>query len=416
MKTYFIKTYGCQMNEADSLWLEKILQELGYGRALSLEEADILVINSCSVRQATEDKVYGLAPRIQELKIENCKLKIVLTGCMVGSAAGERRRIKLFDLKKRMPWVDYFISPDEIFERLPEILSDGGVVDAETGHAPSLQTRPKAVVFAARVGEEAYVPVMRGCDRFCSYCVVPYGRGRERSRPMGEITTEVKELVGRGVKKITLLGQNVNSYGKDLADLDHWYNTLVYYHNGEGMGESRRSPFACLLRHLHKIEGLEKIWFLTSNPWDFFDDSIGVLALPKIEKYLHLPVQSGDDEILKKMNRPYTAAEYKKLVEKIRKEVPGIRLGTDLIVGFPGETKEQFQHTVDLVREVGFSGAYIAMYSERPGTAAAKLYKDDVPREEKKRRHAVLTKVVSEKPQGLKDLAGLPSFAESLVR
>ena len=366
---YFIKTFGCQMNVADSLWLEKIFERCGYAKASSLEEADVFLINSCSVRQAAEDKVYGLARKVQELKTVNRNLKVVLTGCMVGSATGERRRIRLVDLEKRMPWVDYFISPDEIFEKLPAILtSDETVCERIKG----LLGETGAVVLPS--GREAYVPVMRGCDRFCSYCVVPYGRGRERSRPLGEIVAEVEKLVRRGVRKITLLGQNVNSYGPP--------------------------PFAELLRRLYEIEGLESIWFLTSNPWDFSDDLIDALTLPKIERYLHLPVQSGDDEILKKMNRPYTAAEYNELVEKIRAKVPEIGLGTDLIVGFPGETEEQFQHTVDLVEEISFDGAYIAMYSERPGTAAAKLYEDDIPREEKKRRHAVLTKAVEESKPG----------------
>jgi len=390
---YFIKTYGCQMNEADSLWLGRIFEELGWKKAKSLAEANVFLINSCSVRQAAEDKVYGLARKVSDLRSTNSGLQVILTGCMVGSATGERRRIRLTDLKKRMPWVDYFISPDEIFEKLPSILFAGR---GETQRAASLQLiKPGAVIFGSD-GEEAFVPVMRGCDHFCSYCVVPYGRGPERSRPLGEIVAEVEKLVRQGIKRVTLLGQNVNSYGKGLAGLDRWYNTLVYYHNGEGGGESRRSPFACLLRHLHKIEGLEEIWFLTSNPWDFSDDLIDALALPKVRKHLHLPVQSGDDEILKKMNRPYTVGEYKDLVRRIRSRVPEIELGTDLIVGFPGETAAQFENTVNLVREIGFAGAFIALYSPREGTAAAKLYEDDVPLKEKRRRHAALTAAIEE--------------------
>ena len=361
------------MNRADSLWLGKIFEELGFAEADSLEKADVILINSCSVRQAAEDKVYGLAPRVSACRITHPALRIILTGCMVGSAMGKRRRIKLSDLKRKMPWVDYFIPPDAVFERLPNILRNGQVSevgDVETGHAPSLQglAKPGAVIISGGGGKEAYVPVMRGCDQFCSYCAVPYGRGPEMSRPMEEIVSEVEELVKRGVKKVTLLGQNVNSYGPP--------------------------PFAKLLRRLHEIEGLEKIWFITSNPWDFSDDLVDALTLPKIEKYLHLPVQSGDDEILRRMNRPYTVREYKELVGKIRKTVPEVKLGTDIIVGFPGETEEQFQHTVDLVKEVGFSGAYVAMYSPRPGTAAAKLYEDDVPREEKRRRHKIILDLV----------------------
>jgi len=385
------------MNEADSLWLEKIFEGCGYTRAGSLEEADVFLINSCSVRQAAEDKVYGLAPKISELRITRQKLThlggqahnafcVILTGCMVGSAMGERQRIKLSDLKKRMPWADYFVSPDDIFERLPEILfqesenparqggdeavesgaegAQGGtktsgvsprfllsdiVVSVETQHIASLRelVKPGAVVFKRKDGKEAYVPVMRGCDHFCSYCAVPYGRGKERSRPMKEVIAEVEELVEQGVKKITLLGQNVNSYGKEFkSDMDtHFCHSdpplaekNLFLDKGsfadaqdDGLNKSCGvHPFAELLRRLHGIAGLESIWFLTSNPWDFSDDLINTLALPKIEKYLHLPVQSGDDGVLKRMNRPYTAEEYKGLVKKIRKQVPGIQLGTDL--------------------------------------------------------------------------------------
>ncbi len=368
-KYYFIITYGCQMNEADSVWLGKIFEKCGYSRAKELADADIVLINTCSVRQAAEDKVYGLAPKLQKFKIQNLEFKVILTGCMVGSATGERQRIKLDTLERRMPWVDYFVPPGDVFETLPRIISKvtTGERGSELGGKCSSFASPKGVVIEeSSRGKEAYVPIMRGCDNFCSYCVVPYGRGAEQYRAFNKVVQDVEELVEQGVRSVTLLGQNVNSYPE----------------------------FARLLRVLHGIEGLEELWFLTSNPWDFPPELVGALALPKIRRYLHLPLQSGDNEILKKMNRPYTVEEYKDLVKRIRGRVPDIELGTDLIVGFPGETREQFQNTVDVVEDIGFHGAYIAMYSPRPGTAAARHFKDDVPREEKKRRHAELTAVV----------------------
>ncbi len=345
------------------MWLGKIFEDCGYSKAEDLGNADVVLINTCSVRQAAEDKVYGLAPKLQKFKIQNLEFKIILTGCMVGSATGKRRRIKLGTLKKRMPWVDHFVSPGEIFERLPEILNAGNGDIAEEKRLVAPLQQPKGVVVNKK---EAYVPIMRGCDNFCSYCVVPFGRGAETYRDFDEVVEDVKGLVADGVRVVTLLGQNVNSYPR----------------------------FAKLLTQLHDISGLEELWFLTSNPWDFPPELIEAMALPKIRRYLHLPLQSGDNEILKKMNRPYTAEEYNNLVERVRAQVPDIELGTDLIVGFPGETKEQFQNTVELVKDIGFQGAYIAMYSPRPGTAAARHFKDDVSREEKKRRHAELTAAV----------------------
>lgn len=408
---YFIKTYGCQMNIADSLWLEKIFAALGYERAEDLDEADVFLINSCSVRQATEDKVYGLAPKVLAAREVRPGLKVVLTGCLVGSAVGERPRLKLAGLKKRLLWVDFFVPPEGIFRELPRILTSDGASCERVAKAVG---EPGAVVFTEDDVRQAYVTIMRGCNQFCSYCVVPYARGAEISRPLEEIVTEVKSLIDQGATKITLLGQNVNSYGRDFTATSHSESRNKFgtgfisessapsgrgilnqvQDDGLNTPGSGGHPFAVLLRRLHDLAGLEKIWFITSNPWNFSDDLIDALALPKIEKYLHLPVQSGDDIILKKMNRPYTAAEYLDLVRRIRARVPGMKFGTDIIVGFPGETAAQFQKTADLVKAVGFIGAFIALYSPREGTAAAKLYRDDVPKEEKRRRHAILTAIV----------------------
>ena len=346
---YFIKTYGCAMNTADSGRMAVGLEAQGYSRASKMSGADLIIINTCSVRQKAEDKVYGLANKIAELRIKKKELRVILTGCFVGSATGERRRIKLTELQRRMPWVDEFVS-------LEELVNTSALCSAEVFDEKR------------KIKEPALVPVMRGCDQFCTYCVVPYGRGPVRSRPVEEVIEEVKCLVERGTKWVTLLGQSINDY-------------------------KTKNSFVELLRKVHGVHGLEKISMLSLNPWNFSDELIEVLALPKFKRYVHLPVQSGDDGILKQMNRPYTVAKYKNLVKKVREKIPGVRIGTDAMVGFPSETEEQFQNTVKLFEELKFENAFILIYSERPGTAAAKLYKDNVPLVEKKRRHKVLTQV-----------------------
>jgi len=309
--------------------------------AKKIDEADVIVINTCSVRESAENRVFGLVNNLAKKKTR--KQKIILTGCMLGSARGERRRYTFTQLKKRLPQVDEFKTIEELIG--PEKIS------------------PKR-----KKTTSAFVPIMRGCNHFCSYCVVPYGRGEERSCPFEEIVGEAEELARRGYQEITLLGQNVNSY---------------------------QPNFAKLLRRLHQIKGIKKISFITSNPWDLVDDIIDAMSLSKIDRYLHLPVQSGDDRILKKMNRPYTTLQYIKLVEKIRKKIPNIKIGTDIIVGFPGETEKAFGNTIKLCKKVGFVKAYIAKYSPRPGTAAFKM-KDNVSPKEKKRRWRILEELVNQ--------------------
>ncbi|MCJ7804783.1 MiaB/RimO family radical SAM methylthiotransferase [Patescibacteria group bacterium] len=339
-KKYFIKTYGCQMNVSDSERIVGWYQQNGWQEAKSMREADEVVIVTCSVRQTAEDRVYGLINNIIKLKTKNSKLKIVLTGCMM--------RYPLKWLKDKMPQVDEF-------KKIDEFKIDSG----------------EKIVRESK--SQAFVPIMEGCNQFCAYCVVPYARGREVSRPFEEIICEVEELSKRGYQEITLLGQNVNSYGKDLKS---------------------NNNFARLLKEIHQIEGIKKISFLTSNPWDLSDEIIEAISLPKIDRYLHLPVQSGDDEILERMNRPYRVKDYLQLVEKIRKKIPDIKIGTDIIVGFPGETEKQFKKTVDLCQKVGFVKAYVAMYSPRWGTTAFHL-KDDIPLQEKRQRWKILDDLIN---------------------
>lgn len=344
-KTYLLKTYGCQMNVADSEKIAAVMEKKGYQPAEKVTEADVVIINTCSVRESAENRVFGLIRNLQKLRSQlGGAPKIILTGCMVGSAVGERRRYSLAELKRRLPQVDEFKTIRELIGQKPVV--------------PKRQDKL-----------HAYVPIMEGCDHFCTYCVVPYARGKEISRPFEEIICEIKELARRGYKHITLLGQNVNSF---------------------------KPSFANLLRTIHEIPGIEKISFITSNPWDLTDEIIAAMSLPKIDRNLHLPVQSGDDEILRRMNRPYTAAQYLKLVKKIRRKIPDIKISTDIIVGFPGETKKAFENTVKLCKQVGFEKAYIAKYSPRPGTAAFK-FKDDVSPEEKKRRWRILEELINKK-------------------
>jgi len=321
MKRYFIKTFGCQQNESDSERITAFLEKQGYKKAEKLEEADLIVVNACSVRQTAIDRVLGL-----KKKFEHLKAKKILTGCVLKSDRIKFRKFfdDIVDIRK-------FLGRDCL-------------------------------------SALAFVPIMTGCDNFCSYCVVPYTRGREISRPVKEIINEVKNLIKNGCKEITLLGQNVNSY---------------------------QHGFAALLRKINSIPGDFQIKFLTSHPKDVSDDLIDAIAkCGKVVKEIHLPIQSGDNEILRKMNRHYTAGQYKKLIEKIRKKIPGVKISTDVIVGFPSETKKQFQNTVKVFKEIKFDKAYINKYSARAGTAAAR-FKDDVLLEEKKRRWKILDEIVN---------------------
>lgn len=342
---YYLKTFGCQMNEAESEAIAAWYQAQGWTKVETWQAADEVVINSCSVRQSAENRVFGLVNNIANFKKQkkSKKPKVILTGCLVGSAFGPRKRFSPRNLRQRLSQVDQFKPWWEWgFEKITP--------------------------FATRQNKKkAFVPIMKGCNHFCTYCVVPYAKGEEISYPFDEIICRVEELAQRGWEHLVLLGQNVNSYE----------------HN-----------FARLLKKIHQIPQIKKISFLTSNPWDLTDEIIKVMELPKIDRVLHLPVQSGDDQVLKKMNRPYTAKEYLDLIRKIKKEIPDIVLTTDIIVGFPGETKKAFQNTVALCQKVGFAKAYIARYSPRPGTAAFKM-EDEVPPQEKKRRWKILDDLIN---------------------
>ncbi|MBI4091318.1 MiaB/RimO family radical SAM methylthiotransferase, partial [candidate division WWE3 bacterium] len=359
-----------------------------------LEDASLFIVNTCSVRQKSEDKVYGLGKKVGEVRNLNPNLRVVMAGCMVGSVTGERQRYAFEELKKRTPWVDKYINPSQIKE-LPLVLSELELVDDWALKALNLQNAvsKKGLTFAPGENavpnpKHAFVNISVGCDNFCTFCVVPYARGRELSRPQEEIVKEINHLVKVGYSEFTLCGQNVNSWGLPVKKKFEIRS-----------GSDHGLPFAELLRKVHEIEGVRKISFVSSNPFDFTSDLIDALRLPKVSKYLHMAVQSGNNEVLKRMNRRHTIEEFESLILRIRAEIPAIEIGTDIIVGFPGETKEQFGDTVRLCEKMGFAVAYISIYSPRKGTFAERFFSDDVALTEKKRRHACLTKVVEESKQ-----------------
>ncbi|MBN1162903.1 MiaB/RimO family radical SAM methylthiotransferase [Patescibacteria group bacterium] len=390
LKTFHIKTYGCQANIADSIKLSEELANIGLFEVDSLEEADLFVINSCSVRQKSEDKVYGWGRILGKYTV---KPYIVLTGCIVGSARGKRRRFSFKELERKTPWVNMYVEPNDLLSVPDRLLEKGFTTKESYENRKNYNTNEigeksfcKLSDFSVKKEniENALVNISYGCDNFCTYCVVPYARGEEVSRSQGDILAEVKEAVKKGAKKITLCGQNVNSWGLNReAKFKLRTGGVLPPELGDKL------PFTKLLHDVNQIEGIKEIEFISSNPFDFTQDLIDALKLEKISNYLHIAVQSGNNDILQKMNRRHTVEEFKSLINKIRKVRPDMEFGTDVIVGFPSETRDQFMDTADLFRKVKFSVAFISMYSQRKGTAAA-LLKDDVSRKEKRWRHNYL--------------------------
>ncbi len=358
----FIRTFGCQMNKLDSeLALESLLMA-GYERADSLDDADVILFNTCSVRQHAEDKVYSHVGALKRRKRRDPNLIIGIVGCMA-EKEGER-------LFARAGHVDLVCGPQHMAElpRLVQECAAGGARVLAVGAGQTALDRPRRL----RAAPHAFLAIIRGCNNFCSYCVVPYLRGRERSRPLDEVVDEAKRLADAGAKEITLLGQNVNSYGNDLDE---------------------RIDFADLLAAVNDVPGLVRIRFVTNHPKDMSDRTIEAIAsLDKVCEHVHMPAQAGSDRILKRMRRGYTAAHYRGLLRKLKERVPGVGVASDFIVGFPGETDEDFQQTARLVEDARFHGCFVFKYSPRPGTAAAKL-DDDVPDEVKRERNQTLLKI-----------------------
>ena len=352
MESFHIWTIGCQMNKADSQRLGSALEQLGLREVGTANEADLVVLNSCVVRQQAEDKVVGNLTWMKPWRSEDPDRVVALMGCMVGSKTDE--------LARRFPFVDLFMPPQQ-YGPLLEVVGERGGLDWE-GCVGSLAPAQPDVT--------CYVPIIHGCDLMCTFCIIPYRRGRQVSRPVDELVHEVELLMDRGVKEVTVLGQTVAAYGLDLPG---------------------KPDLGYLLAQLNDVAGLERIRFLTSHPSFFTDEIIHAVAdLPKVCEHINLPVQAGDDEVLKAMRRPYTRQEFKDLVGRIRDIVPHSSLATDIIVGFPGETGEQFQRTVELIAELRPDKVHCAAYSPRPGTIAGRTMEDDVSKEEKTRRRVQL--------------------------
>lgn len=344
MKKYLILTYGCQMNENDSERLGGLLQKIGYEETDSMSEADAILLNTCCVRESAELKIYGKIGELKGLKRDKPSLIVGVCGCMA-----QKNREALF---KRAPHIDFVIGPNnlhdvpniiaQITEHREHILRADDGINADSDHVPTVR----------KEGMTAWVPIMYGCNNFCTYCIVPYVRGRERSRTIREICTEIEELANNGCREVTLLGQNVNSYGKGTNEGD----------------------FADLLRAVNEIEGIERIRYMTSHPRDMSQRVIeAVRDCDKVCDHFHLPVQAGSDILLKRMNRGYTTEYYRDLVRRIREACPNATLTTDLIVGFPGETDEMFEQTLAFVKEMRYDAAYTFLYSRRSGTPAAEM-------------------------------------------
>ena len=345
-KRLFIKTYGCQMNVYDSERMAELLQPLGYGLTETADDADLILLNTCHIREKAAEKLYSDLGRIRPLKLANSSVKIGVAGC-VAQAEGAQ-------IMARAPVVDFVVGPQS-YHRLPELIARdarlrGEAVAADFAPDEKFDTLPKG---RETSGTSAFLTVQEGCDKFCTFCVVPYTRGAEYSRPLLAVIDEAKDLAAKGVRELVLLGQNVNAYnGADAA--------------------GAASTLARLAYALADIEGLDRIRYTTSHPRDMSDDLIAAHRdLPALMPYLHLPVQSGSDKILKAMNRSHTAADYLRLIEKIRKARPDMAISGDFIVGFPGETEADFEETLTLISQVEYAAAYAFKYSKRPGTPAS---------------------------------------------
>ncbi|MFV2062559.1 MAG: tRNA (N6-isopentenyl adenosine(37)-C2)-methylthiotransferase MiaB [Chloroflexota bacterium] len=407
--TFHVWTLGCQMNVSDSEEMAGALLAAGCAEATSLEEAELVVINTCSIRESAEQRVIGRMGVLRKLKDANPRMRVVLTGC---SVRADNEHL----LQRRYPAVDMFLRPDEE----PELTARLGLVGPTTPDrltAPTFERvgRSTAAVAdrlrgarAAAVSEgsiargkgvRAWVPIIYGCDKTCTYCIVPFSRGPERSRPYDDIVNEVRALADAGYRELTLLGQNVNSWGHDLEPDARFTDLRGQRELGRQQERDGRPDIAALLWAIDEIRdaagapGIPRVRFVTSHPWDLTDRLIEAMAgCGSVCEHLHLPVQSGDDEVLHRMGRQYTIEAYLDLAGKLRSAVPSISLTTDIIVGFCGETEAQFEATLELLRKVRFDQVFAAAFSSRPGTPATRLG-DDVPAAEKRRRLSELLAV-----------------------
>jgi tRNA-2-methylthio-N6-dimethylallyladenosine synthase len=370
---YHIWTEGCQMNVADSQRVASALERLGYEAEPQIEQADVIVLNTCVVRQQAEEKAWGRVTTLKPLKEQNPNLIINLMGCMVGVKGADR-------LRRQLPFVDVFSPPSDPGPLVSHLTqNDSRFIELqETEKRFSLMDGDFLLPETERGNlVTAHVPVVYGCSHACTFCIIPYRRGAERSRPLGEIVAEVRSLAAQGVKEVTLLGQIVDRYGKDFPD---------------------GPDLPALLRHVSGVDGIERIRFLTSHPNWMSDELLETVAeLPKVMPHIEAPIQAGDDAVLLNMKRGYTSEDYRRLIARIRQIIPNVSIATDVILGFPGETDRQFQSTYDLLAELKLDIVHVAQYSEREGTVAARRMQDDVPGEEKLRR----LKTIDELQEGI---------------
>lgn len=380
-KTYYIKTFGCQMNEHDSEIIAGMLELEGYSEAISQEEAEIFIINTCSVRDNADKSFFGALGQLKKYKTPDAPRIICVGGCMM-----QQPHI-LQQVNKRYPWVDVIFGTHNIHQ-LPDLIEKAKqntktLIDVWEASEETVEGLPAKRLHPYK----ALVNVTFGCNNYCTYCIVPYTRGRERSRGHDEIINEIRELAEKGVREVMLLGQNVNSYQPD---------------------------FTGLIYSISEIDGIERIRFMTSHPKDISDDLIKAFGeLDKLSNYIHLPIQSGSNAVLKAMNRKYTKEDYKSLVSKLRNVAPNIAISTDIIVGFPGESEEDFQETLDLVEDIGFDSAFTFLYSIRKGTPAEN-YENQIPEHIKHERFNRLIEVVNNSAKG-KNAAYIGSIQNVLV-
>lgn len=371
---FFLKTFGCQQNVADSERIESFYLSRGFSRADTIEEADVLILNTCVIRDKAEEKVYGMIKSLRT-RLGDKSPHIVVTGCLIGAASRVPGGKMMKRLTTRLPDVEFLPLEEVGFEYTPTRAS----------------------------GKTGSIVISNGCNNYCAFCIVPFSRGKERSRAFADILTEAKQVIADGYEEIVLLGQNVNSYGADFLQEKIQEGEEYILPDGKKVKpvmvkhlNRHRIPtlFPYLLESIAHIPGVKKVSFISSNPWDFSQELIDVMArCENVDRELHLPVQSGNDEILKKMNRWYTREEYLSLIDRIREAIPEMIFTTDIIVGFPGETRAQFEDSIDIVRRVGFAKTFIAWYSPRPGTVATKDMVDDVRIEEKQRRFHELDRI-----------------------
>ncbi len=378
-KHYHIWTIGCQMNVADSQRVAAGLERLGYAPAERAEDAEVILLNTCVVRQQPEDKAVGRLNQLRRVKERHPDRVLALMGCMVGVKDAT-------PLRERFPWVDVFLPPSDPTELwsflAAHAVGDGAdaqdearalIADAEARRLAL--GRADTILPPSAHGVSAHLPIVLGCSHACTYCVIPYRRGAERSRPMEAILAEARQMAAQGIKEITLLGQIVDRYGYDLPEF----------------ASASETPLVTLLRRVHEIDGIARLRFLTSHPNWMKDDLLRAVAeLPKVCEHIEVPIQAGDDEVLARMRRGYTVDDYRRLVARLRAAIPGVSIATDIIVGFPGETEEQFQHTYDLLAELRLDKAHVARYSSRPLTVATRHFVDDLPDAEKERRRKAL--------------------------